>query len=230
MRPRPVLTVWLSAHVESTSSAWCGSMTTVSAYSLRKLTPTDKSVVASLLVREWGAVEVVALSLGGVVDPSTLPGWLAEADDEVVGLLTYLIRDDVAELVTINAFTGGGVGSALLGALVEECQTKGVRRIQVTTTNDNIPALRFYQRAGFRLTALRIGAVDGRGSSNRRFRHTAWTASRSATRSSSSRNCGSRGGRLGVSVQSPRATRVTSASARAEVQRPAWARTPGTDR
>jgi ribosomal protein S18 acetylase RimI-like enzyme len=29
----------------------------------------------------------------------------------------------------------------------------------VTTTNDNTRALRFYQRAGFRLTALRVGAV-----------------------------------------------------------------------
>jgi hypothetical protein len=29
----------------------------------------------------------------------------------------------------------------------------------VTTTNDNTRALRFYQRAGFHLTALRPGAV-----------------------------------------------------------------------
>jgi len=31
----------------------------------------------------------------------------------------------------------------------------------VTTTNDNLDALRFYQRRGFRLVALRPGAVDG---------------------------------------------------------------------
>ncbi len=28
------------------------------------------------------------------------------------------------------------------------------------TTNDNTPALRFYQRRGFRLVALRPGAID----------------------------------------------------------------------
>ncbi|HEX6357546.1 GNAT family N-acetyltransferase [Actinophytocola sp.] len=135
-------------------------MSTVTPYTLRPLTSADKPVVTPLLVREWGAVEVVALSLGGVVDASTLPGWLAESGDEVVGLLTYLVRDGVAELVTINAFAGGGVGSALLGALVEECRATGVRRVHVTTTNDNTRALRFYQRAGFRLSALRVGAVD----------------------------------------------------------------------
>jgi ribosomal protein S18 acetylase RimI-like enzyme len=135
-------------------------VSTVTQYTLRRLTPADKDVVTTLLVREWGAVRVVALSLGGVVDASTLPGWLAESDGQVVGLLTYLVRDGVAELVTINAFAGGGVGSALLSALVEECRATGVRRIRLTTTNDNTRALRFYQRAGFRLTALHVGAVE----------------------------------------------------------------------
>ena len=128
-------------------------------YTLRPLTTADKPVVTPLFVREWGAVEVMALSYGGVVDASTLPGWLAEADGEVVGLLTYLIRDDTAELVTINAFAGGGVGNALLNALAEHCRANRIRRIHVVTTNDNTRALRFYQRAGFRLTALRVEAV-----------------------------------------------------------------------
>jgi ribosomal protein S18 acetylase RimI-like enzyme len=131
----------------------------VTPYTLRQLTTADKPVVTPLLVREWGAVEVVALSLGGTVDASTLPGWLAEADGEVVGLLTYRVRDEAAHLVTINAFAGGGVGNALLKALVEHCRANRIHRIHVTTTNDNTRALRFYQRAGFQLTALRVGAV-----------------------------------------------------------------------
>ena len=32
--------------------------------------------------------------------------------------------------------------------------------IWLVTTNDNVDALRFYQRLGFRLRALRAGAVD----------------------------------------------------------------------
>jgi RimJ/RimL family protein N-acetyltransferase len=93
------------------------------------------------------------------VDASTLPGWLAEQDGEVVGLLTYLVRGDAVELVTINAFTGGGVGAALLASLTAQCHATGVRRIHVTTTNDNTRALRFYQRAGFRLTTLHVDAI-----------------------------------------------------------------------
>ena len=128
-------------------------------YTLRTVTAADKPTVVPLLVREWGSAMVSALSIGGVIDASELPGWLAESDGEVVGLLTYLVRGDTAELVTINAFAGGGVGAALLTALVDECRGTGVRRIHVTTTNDNTRALRFYQRAGFRLTALWVDAV-----------------------------------------------------------------------
>jgi ribosomal protein S18 acetylase RimI-like enzyme len=132
---------------------------TVTPYTLRRLRAEDRAVVVALLEREWGAVEVVALSLGGIVNASTLPGWLAESDGEVVGLLTYLTSGDVVDIVTINAFTGGGVGAALVEALVSEVRGTAAR-LRVTTTNDNTRALRFYQRAGFRLTALRPGAVD----------------------------------------------------------------------
>jgi hypothetical protein len=36
----------------------------------------------------------------------------------------------------------------------------GCRHYWVVTTNDNVDALRFYQRRGFRLTTIRCGAVD----------------------------------------------------------------------
>jgi ribosomal protein S18 acetylase RimI-like enzyme len=131
----------------------------VTPYTLRRLEPADKPVVTHLLEREWGATEVVALSLGGLVDASALPGWLAEQDGDIVGLLTYRTTDTMADLVTINAFTGGRVGAELLTALVDELRAAGVTSLRVTTTNDNTRALRFYQRAGFRLTAFRAGAV-----------------------------------------------------------------------
>ena len=43
------------------------------------------------------------------------------------------------------------------GARSRATSPRGLTR---TTTNDNLDALRFYQRRGFRLSALRAGAVD----------------------------------------------------------------------
>jgi hypothetical protein len=40
------------------------------------------------------------------------------------------------------------------------CSPTSCREVRLTTTNDNVDALRFYQRRGFRLAELRPGAVD----------------------------------------------------------------------
>ena len=65
------------------------------------------------------------------------------------------------ELVAINAFSQWqGVGSALIEAVTASARALGFEAIRLSTTNDNVDALRFYQRRGFRLTALRPGAVD----------------------------------------------------------------------
>jgi len=49
-----------------------------------------------------------------------------------------------------------GVGTVLVEAL----KTRVRGRIWLVTTNDNLDALRFYQRRGFVLAALRPGAVQ----------------------------------------------------------------------
>jgi ribosomal protein S18 acetylase RimI-like enzyme len=55
---------------------------------------------------------------------------------------------------------GGGVGGALVEAVADAARTAGCTRLRVTTTNDNFPALRLYQRHGFVLVELRAGAVE----------------------------------------------------------------------
>jgi hypothetical protein len=72
------------------------------------------------------------------------------------------VDDDTLEVVSINAFPPhGGAGTALLEAAVGAARDEhGCRRVVLTTTNDNVDALRFYQRRGFRLVELRPGAVD----------------------------------------------------------------------
>lgn len=127
---------------------------------VRPTTEADADAVAAIMVGEWGDVRLATTTFG-LLDATTLPGLVAETEGELVGLLTWQREGDTVHLVTINAFTGGGVGSALVRALLDTARdTAGpVRRVLVTTTNDNTRALRFYQRAGFRLCALHVGAV-----------------------------------------------------------------------
>jgi ribosomal protein S18 acetylase RimI-like enzyme len=95
---------------------------------------------------------------GELIDVLDLPGLVAEVDGERMGLLTYRLDGEGCEIAVLLATTRrSGVGTALIDALRGRV---GRQSLWVVTTNDNVDALRFYQRRGFRLRALRAGAVD----------------------------------------------------------------------
>jgi len=107
------------------------------------------------MTREWGGR--VQVRRGDAVDVLAHPGLVA-IDGGPVGMLTYALDPATGEgeilWLASTLERRAGVGTALLVALPP------ARRWVVTTTNDNVDALRFYQRRGFRLLEVRIGAVD----------------------------------------------------------------------
>ena len=125
---------------------------------VRAVTPRDRAALERLVRDLWGTNIVVGH--GTVFEPATLAGFLAERDGRTVGLLTYVVDGDVLEIVTVDAFPPvAGTGTALMDAAVAAARADGCRRVVLTTTNDNLDALRFYQRRGFRIATVRPGAV-----------------------------------------------------------------------
>ena len=122
---------------------------------IRNKTAADRPWVEDLLRARWGSTIVVAHGLR--FDAAALPALVA---GDRRGLATYRIEGE-AELVTLDAVRPGqGVGTALLVELVRRVGAAGVRALWVTTTNDNLDALSFYQRRGFCLARIRCRAVD----------------------------------------------------------------------
>ena len=98
---------------------------------------------------------------GKVWTPAELPGFAVFEDDACVGLVTYEIDGEACEIVTIDALREGeGIGTVLLEAVSDAAREAGCDRIRLLTTNNNLRALAFYQKRGFRLVALRPGATD----------------------------------------------------------------------
>ena len=98
---------------------------------------------------------------GEVLDSLDHPAFLAWMGDVLVGVSTYVVHGEACELLTLHAQPQfAGAGTALVEAVVRSAREAGCRRLWVVTTNDNVDALRCYQRRGFRLTQLRPGAVD----------------------------------------------------------------------
>ncbi len=125
---------------------------------VRPVAAGDAAWVRETLQARWGEVRVV--SRGAVWDPVALPGFIAEADETRVGLVTYRIGDGECEIMTLDALQEReGVGTALIAAVIDAARAAGVARVWLITTNDNLDALRFYQRRGFALAALHRGAL-----------------------------------------------------------------------
>ncbi|MFC0508624.1 GNAT family N-acetyltransferase [Micromonospora costi] len=130
------------------------------AISVRAARPGDRASVDALHEREWGGPYVVAHDTR--YDLRTLPTLVAvDGAGAVAGALAHHVDGGGLEVVSlVAAVPGGGVGGALLDAAAALARDAGLPRLWLITTNDNLRALRFYQRRGLRLVAVDAGAVD----------------------------------------------------------------------
>jgi len=129
------------------------------AFALRAIASKDRPAVLALVRERWGDETVVGH--GEVTRPADLPGFLALEGDRIVGLATYRVVGDAAELVTIDSLAPDpGIGTALLDEVEREAGRSGSASVWLVTTNDNLPALRFYQMRGYRIVNVDPGAVD----------------------------------------------------------------------
>ena len=120
---------------------------------IRALAAGDRDWVEQLVVERWGAPLVVGR--GRAWNPVELPGFAAFDGERCVGLVTYEIDGEACEIVTIDALVeGAGIGTALLEAVERAAREQGCARVQLVTTNNNLRALAFYLKRGFRLVRL----------------------------------------------------------------------------
>ena len=117
----------------------------------------ERKRLARRVSSTWGETVV---RRGEAVDPADGELIGAYADEEIVGVATYAIRDDECEVVAIEAYQERrGIATVLMDAIRTRAQAAGCRRLWLVTTNDNVPAIAFYQKWGMDLVALRHDSV-----------------------------------------------------------------------
>jgi len=113
-----------------------------------------------LALRFWG--ETLVEDFDRAYDVLNLPAFVAPAGEEVAGFLFYAVEDGRMNLVMLNVVPehqGRGLAKALLGAAVAEAQKLGLNNLVVATSNDDLPALDFYESAGFVITEVVPGLL-----------------------------------------------------------------------
>ena len=127
-------------------------------FTIKPVTDDDRAWVLEI-ARGWGADFVV--SRARKIYPAEIEGFYAiDPTGKRIGLVTYEVRGDQCEVVTLDAFNKfHGVGTAMLDRVRDNMQQRSVSRMWLITTNDNLDAIRFYQRRGWTIAAVHLNAL-----------------------------------------------------------------------
>ena len=141
-------------------------------FTIRPLERSDREWVAHFLDDRWGTTQIV--SRGKALYGHLLPGFVAErtcsgsdgenetndANAENIGLITIHIDDKDCEITTLDSLSEcEGVGTALVETVENWALESGIERLWLVTTNDNLAALKFWQKRGYELVTVHRNAI-----------------------------------------------------------------------
>jgi ribosomal-protein-alanine N-acetyltransferase len=128
---------------------------------IEPITPATRALATACIVREWQTSRIAIR--GELIDCAEIDGFIAldESGSRAVGLATHIFRGDACEIVTLNSERPrAGLGTALVGRVKAAAVARGCKTLRLITSNDNLNAIGFYQKRGFELVGMNLGAID----------------------------------------------------------------------
>jgi ribosomal protein S18 acetylase RimI-like enzyme len=127
-------------------------------YTLKLKTSSDNDKITQI-IKNWGGEIIV--TRGKIHSANTLEGILANTDEEIAGICLYNIVNKECEIVLLEVFKENkGIGTSLIKKTIETARNNNCNRIWLITTNDNIDAMRFYQKKGFCLSNIYVNGFE----------------------------------------------------------------------
>jgi len=130
-------------------------------YYIRKASDEDKESIGKIVKLFWGEQKQATFGKEYVV--KDLPAFVAFSEGNIVGFISYseFNKSDVliVALGVLPEYQGSGIGKALLLKLEEKARSSKKKRLLVSTSNDDLPALAFYQLMGFQIFEVIPNAI-----------------------------------------------------------------------
>jgi ribosomal protein S18 acetylase RimI-like enzyme len=120
---------------------------------VREATDQDRAAARQLFQQDFGRTRIVAFD--EVMDIDAMPALVAVMHQEPSGALAYRLLGDALHIVALATdpmWQRSGVGGHLVAEAELLARRLKLTRVVVATTNDNLPALYFYQRRGYHIT------------------------------------------------------------------------------
>jgi ribosomal protein S18 acetylase RimI-like enzyme len=115
--------------------------------------------VTAFIDEHWFGTDM--LIRGEVIDMTAVDGYTLAENNVLTGVITYIVRGGVCEITSLDSTAENrGVGTQLLNAVISRARELGCKLLRLLTTNDNLRAIGFYQKRGFELAGVNLGAID----------------------------------------------------------------------
>ena len=124
-----------------------------------RINTTNRQLINAFIRQHWYTTTMIIR--GKEIDMTKTEGFYFSKGEDIVGLITYIVYDNILEITSLDSLLENqGIGSKLLKTVIHEAKEKKVQKIVLITTNDNINAIKFYQKRGFDMARLFRNALD----------------------------------------------------------------------
>lgn len=102
----------------------------------------------------------IIVSRGQIHRLMELSGFVYIEENQIQGSIFYNVFGQECEIVSLEShLEGKGIGSKLIELVIERAGNLACKRVWLITSNDNIKAIRFYQKRGFDLVCIHQNAI-----------------------------------------------------------------------
>ena len=119
----------------------------------------NRNRIDTFIKQHWYTTTMIIR--GKEIDMTKTEGFFFSEGEDIIGLITYILYDNILEITSLDSLhEKQGIGSKLVEAVIHEAKERKLEKIVLITTNDNINAIKFYQKRGFDMVRLFHDALE----------------------------------------------------------------------
>jgi ribosomal protein S18 acetylase RimI-like enzyme len=120
----------------------------------------EKQKIREFVKRFWKEEEQLTFNRKFIV--AELPAYLAKSGSDVIGFVSFAELRDAIIIVALGIlpkYQNARVGKSLIEKVETEAKRLGKKKLLVSTSNDDLPALAFYQSLGFQIYEVKPNVI-----------------------------------------------------------------------
>jgi len=120
----------------------------------------ERERIREFVQRFWGEQEQLTFDREFIV--AELPSYIAKSKNDIIGFISFARADYAIIIVALGvlpSYQSCGIGKSLIEKVEIEAKKLLTKRLLVSTSNDDLPALAFYQSLGFQIYEVKPNII-----------------------------------------------------------------------